>query len=74
MQIKYIFLLLFSGILLISCGDRNEKQPSRELDTKMNNVAEKYVHVVLKIGKFDPDYVDAYYGPDEWKPDSSFQS
>ncbi len=74
MQIKYILLLLLSGILLISCGEKNREQPSRELDTKMNNIAERYVKVILKAGQFDPDYVDAYYGPDKWKPDSSFHA
>jgi hypothetical protein len=74
MQIKYIFLVLLSGILLFSCGEKNDKQPSRELDSKMNNIAERYVKVILKVGQFDPDYVDAYYGPDEWKPGSSFKA
>ena len=74
MQIKYIFLLLLSGILLISCGEKNQLQPSRELDAKMNNIVERYVKVILKVGQFDPDYVDAYYGPDKWKPDNSFKA
>lgn len=34
----------------------------------MNSIAERYVKLVLKIGVYDPDYVDAFYGPDEWKP------
>ena len=36
----------------------------------MNSVAEQYVKLVLKIGIYDPDYVDAYYGPAEWKPET----
>ena len=36
----------------------------------MNSVAEKYVKLVLNIGTIDPDYVDAYYGPAEWKPET----
>ena len=24
-------------------------------------------HLVLALGQHDPDYVDASYGPDEWK-------
>ena len=72
MQIKYIFFLLAAGYVLSSCGEKNIKQPSRELETKMNALSERYVKLVLKVGKFDPDYVDAYYGPKEWEPDSSF--
>ncbi len=74
MKIKYIFIFLLTGILLISCGEKKDNQPSRELDTKMNNIAEQYVKVILKVGKFDPDYVDAYYGPDNWKPDSTYNA
>ena len=33
----------------------------------MNAVAERYVHLVLAVGQHDPDYVDAFYGPAEWK-------
>ena len=34
----------------------------------MNAVAEAYVRLVLEVGLYDPDYVDAYYGPEQWKP------
>ena len=30
-------------------------------------IAEEYVKLVLAIGQHDADYVDAYYGPPEWK-------
>ena len=33
----------------------------------MNDVAELYAHLVLALGQHDPDYVDAFYGPAEWK-------
>ena len=33
----------------------------------MNAVAERYAHLVLALGQHDPDYVDAFYGPAEWK-------
>ena len=34
----------------------------------MNGIAEGYIKLVLDVGKYDPLYVDAYYGPKEWKP------
>ncbi|MBA3295715.1 MAG: hypothetical protein H0U19_02175, partial [Acidobacteria bacterium] len=34
----------------------------------MNTIAERYVRLVLAVGQHDADYVDAYYGPAEWKP------
>jgi hypothetical protein len=33
----------------------------------MNSVAERYAHLVLALGQHDSDYVDAFYGPAEWK-------
>jgi hypothetical protein len=33
----------------------------------MNSIAEEYVKLVLAVGQHDPDYVDAFYGPAEWK-------
>ena len=33
----------------------------------MNTVAERYVRLVLALGQHDPDYVDAFYGPADWK-------
>lgn len=35
--------------------------------TNLNKIAEAYVKLVLAMGQHDPDYVDAYYGPPEWK-------
>ena len=33
----------------------------------MNGIAEHYAHLVLALGQHNPDYVDAFYGPAEWK-------
>jgi hypothetical protein len=33
----------------------------------MNALAERYVKLVLAMGQHDADYVDAYYGPPEWR-------
>ena len=33
----------------------------------MADLAESYVRVVLALGEHDPSYVDAYYGPPEWR-------
>ena len=66
-----LFLLsLFALIFLTNCSNQKNKQIN-ELDIKMNEVAEQYVKLVLEIGLYKPDYVDAYYGPDEWLPEKS---
>ena len=36
----------------------------------MNLLAERYVKLVLAFGQHDADYVDAYYGPPEWRKDA----
>ncbi|OQY72669.1 MAG: hypothetical protein B6D44_09685 [Ignavibacteriales bacterium UTCHB2] len=33
----------------------------------MNSIAEDYVKLVLNIGQYDANFVDAYYGPEEWR-------
>jgi hypothetical protein len=33
----------------------------------MTLLAERYVKLVLALGEHDADYVDAYYGPEDWK-------
>jgi hypothetical protein len=34
---------------------------------RMDEIAQAYVRLVLALGAHDPDYVDAYYGPPEWR-------
>ena len=36
--------------------------------TPLDDVAERYVKLALKVGQYNPEYVDAYFGPPEWKP------
>ena len=57
-----LLLLLATGTLV--------GQPTRPA-TPMNTIAEQYVKLVLAVGQHDADYVDAFYGPDEWKADAA---
>jgi hypothetical protein len=34
------------------------------------SIAERYVKLVLAVGQHDADYVDAFYGPAEWKAEA----
>ena len=63
----FIIFLVFSALIFYSCTDK--KESSNGLEFKMNKIAEDYVKLVLKIGQHDPDFIDAYYGPKEWKPE-----
>src|SRR5512132_489071 len=53
------FLFVLCGFLM-SSGGAQSSDP-------MNAVAERYAHLVLALGQHDPDYVDAFYGPADWK-------
>jgi hypothetical protein len=44
--------------------------PTREDPAAMNKVAESYVRLVLAVGQHDADYVDAYYGPPQWRSEA----
>jgi len=66
--VKKLIVSLFIGLLIISCGEKKDQKQLSDLELKMNGIAEGYVKLVLEVGKYDPLYVDAYYGPKEWKP------
>jgi hypothetical protein len=36
----------------------------------LGGIAERYVRLVLAVGQHDADYVDAYYGPPEWRTEA----
>lgn len=67
-KVNKIFFLLIAALLAVSCGEKKEQKPKSDLEIKMNAVAEGYVKLVLEVGKYDPNFVDSYYGPKEWKP------
>jgi len=66
--VNKVFTVIFILLILISCGEKKNQKQLSDLELKMNGVAEGYVKLVLEVGKYDPLYVDAYYGPKEWKP------
>ncbi len=65
---KSLLIILLTSIALISCGENKPNKLNSELENKMNKIAEQYVKLVLKVGQHDGDYIDAYFGTDEYKP------
>jgi hypothetical protein len=51
-------------------GSPSSREPEAVQAKTMNGIAEGYVKLVLAMGRHDADYVDAYYGPPEWKRDA----
>jgi len=58
-------LILTIPLLLAGCAVR-QAAPAHKEDP-MKRIAESYVKLVLAVGQHDADYVDAYYGPPEWR-------
>lgn len=58
---KKLLSFVLLGSLLGSCQTRESAE------VIMNQIAEHYVKLVLEIGNYDPLYIDAYYGSEEWK-------
>ncbi len=60
-----------SGALALAAGvERQAPEGSATKGRSMDTIAEQYVKLVLAMGQHDKDYVDAYYGPPEWKKDA----
>src|SRR5919197_5896966 len=58
---RRLFSVFVLSVLLLSNTDAQAPTGA------MNAVAERYLKLVLALGQHDPDYVDAFYGPAEWK-------
>jgi hypothetical protein len=54
-----VFALMVAGGIVMT-GQTPTADPYR-------SVAEQYVKLVLAVGQHDADYVDAFYGPAEWR-------
>jgi hypothetical protein len=54
--------ILMAGIVTASA----QPQPPDPL----RSAAERYVKLVLAVGQHDADYVDAFYGPAEWRKEA----
>jgi hypothetical protein len=61
---RRLFLLTIP-LLLAGCAIRQATPTPKE--DPMKRIAEAYVKLVLAVGQHDADYVDAYYGPPEWR-------
>ena len=67
MRSSVIFILLAATIFVSGCGKKPDVTPV------LNQAAEQYVKLALALGVQDPDYVDAYYGPPQWKEEAAKQ-
>ena len=69
MKCASLVVLLFTAACRLD-DDGASPSPDARTATSVNEIAEDYVKLALAMGQHDPDYVDAYYGPPEWKKES----
>ncbi len=60
----HFFLVVF--LFFTSCA-----RPPQEEPINLELISVEYIKLALKIGLYDDDFIDAYYGPEEWKPSES---
>jgi hypothetical protein len=65
MRVNRAFLPIF--LVVAGCATAPARTSGRKDSFAMNRAAESYVKLVLAVGQHDADYVDAYYGPPEWR-------
>lgn len=63
MKSSLLPLLFVLSLLACTSPTKVESTPP-----SIDALAERYVRTMLSLGQYDSDIVDAYYGPEEWKP------
>ena len=61
---KYLAILTLT-LIAASCRTNEKTATSHE---RLDSIAREYVRLGLSIGRYDTDFVDAYYGPDSLRP------
>ena len=57
------------AVLVLAAGAVMTRAQAPATDP-LRAIAERYVRLVLAVGQHDADYVDAYYGPPEWRKEA----
>ncbi|GGM79488.1 hypothetical protein GCM10010967_08990 [Dyadobacter beijingensis] len=63
-MVKRYLIALSIGLTALSCGSHDKPATTPKLDS----IAREYISLGLSIGRYDGDFVDAYYGPDSLRP------
>jgi hypothetical protein len=60
-----VLLIVVASVLSACVTEKSDMSPS---PVSIDSIAESYVKLVLEVGLYDSDVVDAYYGPEAWRP------
>ncbi len=67
-RILFTMMLVVLAVSLVSCGNTATKDTENKNEMNaMKKIAETYVKLCFQLGKSDPYYIDAYFGPEELK-------
>ncbi|HVG70934.1 MAG TPA: hypothetical protein VM819_08485 [Vicinamibacterales bacterium] len=64
--IALVLVLVILAVAVYVWVLRLQPKPGSDIQA----LAERYVRLVLALGQHDPDYVDAYYGPPDWRTEA----
>jgi hypothetical protein len=67
-------LPILCALLLAGCGGERGASPSAPDPARLDPIARRYVVLALELGHHDPNFVDAYYGPDSLKAAADAES
>jgi len=63
MTIRKLWCVTLAAMMFASIA----VSPTVAADAEIDSIAESYVKLILKVGLYNTDYVDYYYGPEEWR-------
>lgn len=69
-------LALICSVWLFACSDNAPTTEVKEImvvENSLDQLAPRYVKLALLVGKHQDYYIDAYYGPSEWRDNASKQ-
>jgi len=64
--VRALCYLVLIPLLCASCA----KEAPTALSAQLDPIAQQYVRLALALGEHDADYVDAYFGPAEWREEA----
>ena len=67
-------LPILCALLLAGCGGERGASPPAPDPARLDPIARRYVVLALELGHHDPNFVDAYYGPDSLKTAADAES
>ena len=67
LPVRVSLLTALAALMLMGCQPAKQSEVPDVLS--LDSISESYVKLVLAVGQHDDGYVDAYYGPPEWRED-----